>query len=100
LRSWSRLFFTAADFFSDDDHFDVDLIPYFLQCKQNTKNLGRALYNSDMKWAWNDSHAFVVLNDDAEHFDQTDEAKWSLQQYKFLEVVAKPFHSLVVRNIE
>jgi hypothetical protein len=23
-----------------------------------------------MKWAWNDSHAFVVLNDDAEHFDK------------------------------
>jgi hypothetical protein len=52
-----------------------------------------------MKWAWNDSHAFFVLNDDVEHFDQTGGEKLSLQQYKCLEEVAKPFHSLVVRNI-
>jgi len=51
-----------------------------------------------MKWAWNVSHAFVVLNDDAEHFYQTGGEKWGLQQYKILEVVAKAFHSLVVRN--
>jgi len=47
---------------------------------------------------WNDSHAFVVLNDDAEHFNQTGGEKWSLQQYKCLQVVAKPFHSIVFRN--
>ena len=26
---------------------------------------------SALKWAWNDSHAFVALNDDTEHSDQT-----------------------------
>jgi len=28
-----------------------------------------------MKWAWNNSHAFMVLNDDAVHSDQTDGGK-------------------------
>jgi len=27
--------------------------------------------NSQLNWAWNDSRAFMVLNDDAEHSDQT-----------------------------
>jgi len=27
--------------------------------------------NSAFKWAWNNSHAFMVLNDDAEHSDET-----------------------------
>jgi len=33
------------------------------------KNI-RVLAVSAMKWAWNGSHAFVALHDDAEHSDQ------------------------------
>jgi len=31
--------------------------------------------NSALKWAWNYSHAFMVLNDDAVHSDQTGTGK-------------------------
>ena len=34
--------------------------------------------------AWNDSHAFMVLNDDVEHADETGGGKWSLRQCIFL----------------
>jgi len=31
--------------------------------------------NSALKWAWNNLRAFVVLNDDAVHSDQTGRGK-------------------------
>ena len=37
-----------------------------------------------MKWEWNNSQAFVVLNDDAVHWDQSAEEMWSLHQYNVL----------------
>ena len=40
--------------------------------------------NSALKLAWNNSHAFMVLNDNAVHSDQKAEEKWSLDQYNFL----------------
>ena len=40
--------------------------------------------NSALKWAWNNSRAFMVLTDDAVHSDQTAEEMWSLYQYNFL----------------
>jgi len=36
---------------------------------QNKNN--NVLTVSALKWAWNDSHAFVALNDGTEHSDQT-----------------------------
>ena len=65
----------VADFFksscSATSHFDVGLILYFLQCRYKNKNFMMRTVNSAFKWAWNNSHAFMVLNDDAEHSDET-----------------------------
>ena len=79
---------TAVDFFksscSDASHFDVVSFCIFCSAETSTKILGFALYNSALKWALNDSHAFMVLEDDAEHSDQTGGEKWSLHDYNFL----------------
>jgi hypothetical protein len=34
-----------------------------------------------LKWAWNESHAFMVLSDDAKHSDQTGGGKLESARY-------------------
>jgi carbon starvation protein CstA len=43
----------------------------FCSADTGTKILRCALYNSALKWTWNSSHAFMVLNDEAAQSDQT-----------------------------
>jgi len=55
----------------------------FCSADTRTKLLGFALQNSALKWAGNDSHAFTVLNDDAEYSDQTVGGKVKSATIKF-----------------
>ena len=55
----------------------------FCSADTRTKLLGFALQNSALKWAGNDSHAFTVLNDDAEYSGHTVGGKVKSASIKF-----------------
>jgi hypothetical protein len=57
---------------SGASHLDVSPILYFFPVQIQNKHI-TVLTARALKWAWNDAHAFVALNDDAEHSDQIGE---------------------------